>query len=150
LRDLEFFRREGFIGEGKISIEEEEEDFAMVMKIAMKNFDQRSPIIEFSTSIHMDQPEECIENYYTLTMHSRNKFHILIAGEEWGHVEGSGFIKDGFIGWEVSSPDGLFHAYESIEMKGNKDFIFFGEYAAKEEMRTKIQCRLVAYENSNS
>ncbi len=150
MRNLEFFRKEGFIGEGKISIEEEEENFPMIMKIVMKNIDERSPIIEFSTSIKMNHEDESIESYYTLTMHGRDKFHILIAGESWGHVEGSGFIKNGFIGWEVSSPDDMFHAHESIESKGGNDFIFFGEYAAKEEMRTKIQCRLVTYENIRS
>ena len=35
--DLDFFRKDKWIGEGKILIEEEEEIFPIVMKILMKN-----------------------------------------------------------------------------------------------------------------
>ena len=88
-----------------------------------------------------------MENYYTLTMHKKKTFHVLIAGENWGHVEGEGFIKKDFIGWEVSSADNLFHAYESIEVKKGGELIFYGEYAMKDEMRTKIEGKLTSYEN---
>jgi hypothetical protein len=44
----------------------------------------------------------------------------------------------------------MFHGHESIETKGENDYRFFGEYASKEEMRTKIVCRLVSYENISS
>jgi hypothetical protein len=145
--DLEFFRKEKWIGEGEISIEGEDESFPMVMKIAMKESSSSNPVYEFTTSIHMQGSEDVIINSYTLTMHRKNKFHILIYGESWGHVEGDGFLKDDFIGWEVSSPDGEFNGHESIEIKRDGELAFFGEYAAKNEMRTKITGSLTSYEN---
>ena len=148
--DLEFFKREKWIGEGKILIEDEEEEFPIVMKIKIKDGAEVSPIIEFTSTIFLNASENIMETYYTLTTYRKNSFHILIAGEKWGHVEGEGFIKDNFIGWEVTSSDGLFHAYESIEIGINKEIVFFGEYAMKNEMRTKIQGKLTSYENSLS
>ncbi len=150
LKNRDLFKKEGFIGEGKIYIEDEGTDFPILMKISMKECDERSPILEFTTTIEMDQGDEPIINYYTLTFHGENTFHILIASENWGYVEGNGFIKQGFIGWEIASADQMFHGHESIETKGENDYRFFGEYASKEEMRTKIVCRLVSYENISS
>ena len=147
MTDLEFFRRDKWIGEGKILIEDEEESFPIIMKILMKNNQALSPIVEFTTSIHIDESEKVMENHYTLTMHRNKTFHVLIAGESWGHVEGKGFINKDFIGWEVSSPDGLFHAYESIVIKKGAELVFNGEYAMKDEMRTKIEGKLTSYEN---
>lgn len=145
--NLDFFRKDRWIGEGLISVEGEDDSFPIVMKIKMKDFGERSPIFEFTSCIHMDESEDIIENCYTLTMHRKKKFHVLIAGENWGHVEGDGFIKDDFIGWEVTSPDGIFHGYESIEVKKGGELLFHGEYAAKNEMRTKITAKLASYEN---
>ena len=147
MNKLVFFRKDKWIGEGDISIEGEEENFPMVMKISMKDPCEKNPVYEFTTSIHMDGAEEVITNSYTITMHRKNKFHILIYGENWGHVEGDGFVKDDFIGWEVSSPDGEFHGYESIEIQRDGELSFSGEYAAKNEMRTKITGSLTSYEN---
>ena len=47
----------------------------------------------------------------------------------------------------MSSPDNLFHAYESMELKSDKELVFFGEYSMKDEMRTKIEGKLTSYEN---
>lgn len=147
MKYLDFFRKDRWIGEGTIVVEDENETYPMVMKIIMKNVNEKSPILEFTTSIKMDSSEEAMENFYTLTMHRNNKFHTLIAGINWGHVEGSGFFKENFIGWDVVSPDGLFHGYESIELKKDGELIFFGEYATGSSMRTKIRGRLTSYEN---
>ncbi|MCH9622011.1 MAG: hypothetical protein S4CHLAM20_14450 [Chlamydiia bacterium] len=147
MKDLIFFRKDRWIGEGSIDIEEESESFPMVMKVTMKDTEEKSDVIEFSVAIQLDQADDVIENYYTITLHRGKKFHVLIAGETWGHVEGSGFYKDDFIGWDVTSPDGLFHGYESIEMKKGGELVFFGEYAAKDEMRSVIKGNLTSYEN---
>ena len=147
MKDLIFFRKDRWIGEGSITVEEEDESFPMVMKVLMKDTEEISSVIEFSVAIQLDQADDVIENFYTITMHRNRSFHVLIAGENWGHVEGPGFAKDNFIGWEVSSPDGLFHGYESIEIKKGGELVFFGEYAAKDEMRSVIKGKLTSYEN---
>lgn len=147
MKYFEFFRKNRWIGEGTIVIEDENETYPMVMKILMKNVHEKSPILEFTTLIKLDSAEEAMENFYTLTMHRNNKFHMLIAGVNWGHVEGSGFFKDNFIGWDVVSADLHFHGYESIELKKDGELIFFGEYATGSSMRTKIRGRLTSYEN---
>lgn len=147
MKDLIFFRKDRWIGEGTISVEEEDEILPMVMKVAMKEPTEKSTVIEFSVAMQLDCSDEVIENFYTLTLHRNKKFHVLIAGENWGHVEGQGFFKDDFIGWEVTSPDKLFHGYESIEIKKGGELVFFGEYAAKDEMRSVIKGKLTSYEN---
>jgi hypothetical protein len=150
LIDLEFFKKEKWIGEGKILIENEEEDFPIIMKISLKDVREMSPIIEFTSIVCVNGSENVMQTHYTLTFHRKNTFHVLIAGENWGHVEGEGFIKNNFIGWEVKSSDGLFHGYESMEVDAYKQIIFFGEYAMKNEMRTKIEGKLTSYENSRT
>ena len=65
--DLDFFKREKWIGEGKIFIEEEEEEFPIVMKFTLKDGAEVSPIVEFTSSIHIDSSENIMESYYTLT-----------------------------------------------------------------------------------
>ena len=145
--DLEFFKKHKWIGEGNIFVIDDDEKFPVMMKMIIKDDDQYRPILEFSTSIHIDAADDVIENYYTLTTHRHNKFHILIAGENWGHVEGEGFFEENFIGWEVSSADGQFHAYESIKVREEGELLFCGEYAMKDDMTTKVEGVLTNYEN---
>ncbi|MCH9811250.1 hypothetical protein K0U07_00630 [bacterium] len=141
-----FFSKDKWIGEGNILIEGEDTSCPMHMKMEMKEANEKNPVYEFTTEMHMQGFDEVVVNSYTITMHRQNKFHVLIYGENWGYVEGDGFVKEDFIGWEVTSLDGAFHGFESLELKKSGEIAFFGEYAA-EGMRTKIEGLLTSYEN---
>ena len=141
-----FFCKDKWIGEGEIFVEGEEASYPMHMNIVMKEANEKNSVYEFTTEIHMHGFDDVVVNSYTITMHRQRKFHVLIYGENWGHVEGDGFTKEGFVGWEVSSLDGEFHGFESLELKKEGEIAFLGEYASG-DMRTKIEGLLTSYEN---
>lgn len=136
--DFDFFLTKKWVGEGTITEVGEDSPIEATMEITMGK-GPKSYIKEFCMKIFMKDREEVVENYYTFTIHKNNTFHVLISNENWGHVEGSGFIKNTFIGWEIADEAEEFDAYESVRMTGQKEFSFLGEYQEISGMRTKIQ-----------
>lgn len=124
-----------WIGEGKIELSVSPEFIKFYTKWIIT--EETSGVLSAIQTVEMNNVEEHVINYFTISEITPATFTIVLVNEMIGTVSGKGLIGEKTIAWEFRE-EGSFDGFEVYERKESGDYSLHAEYASPDDYRTTV------------
>jgi len=141
------FSPKKWLGEGKIqlSVSDEELDFYTRWSLGGLSPEGQIPATQ---EVQIKGVSDIMQNQFTITDLTANRFNIELENTALGKIEGKGIIKDNTIAWEFRDSEIGFEGFEFYEKQQDGSYLMRAEYATPDQYRTIIRGKI--WENQAS
>lgn len=135
------FTAQEWLGEGKISLSLVDEDLKFLTRWKIGAFDS-SGVLACTQEVQIQGVPEAVLNHFTISEVNQGKFKVVLENEALGKVEGTGFVTDKLVAWELRSQGASLEGFEVYELMPEGGYRMSAQYATDESLRTQIQGRV--------
>lgn len=128
-----------WLGEGTIRFSNSDEEIAYHTKWTVQNAD--GDTITCYQRVEMQGSQDFVDNTFTFSHLTPQKFQISLSNLMLEGVEGTGIIDEEIFSWEFRSHP-YFEGFEVYTLEENGDYAVHAEYASPDQFRTIINGRI--------
>lgn len=146
MKDLKehLFSTSKWLGEGRLILNELDEDHSFYMRWRPLSICDKENKIEAVQEIQSEDSADVMINKFTFyhTGGPKNTFLIEVVNDIFGRIEGKGYVKDNFIGWEFKDTATGIEGFECYIKQAKEQYYIESEMLSFDECRTSLKGKI--------